>query len=246
MQREKKIDVQQIENSGFEKSSVLLTNGEHELLNMGLNYVSPPERMPTDTFIAEVETTLSYCETDEETCASRNDVESTIANYNFSDAHRLCGTGKFQYALESLRQRRRESNIIITRVDKGDEAVILDMGEYVQCVESMLQGKSFAASTKAETRFNARAKKARLIIESCATIMNGCEKAQVRQSNLQFPRSCALPEIHRTCDTKLRTTPSAIQSPICITAKWLRAKFKNVSTACGFFTDGYTRIYQSC
>lgn len=233
-QRDRERNVQQIENFVINKSSVKLTNEEIEYLNMGLNFALPPRKMPIDTIIADVETTLSYCETVEESYAIRNEVETAITNYNFKQAHRHYNNKGFANALKSLKQKQRENSIIITKADKGNKTVILDRDDYIRRVGAMLQNDAFVLVDRPEAKLNTWMREARSTVQSCNTIMELRERANVRQSNYQFPRLYALPKIHKPGELKFRPISSDIQSPNYKIAKWLCAKFKRFQQPRGF------------
>lgn len=114
---QKKEKVQPIEDFVINKSSTQLSNQEIELLNMGLKFALPPCNFPIDSIIADVETTVSMCDTEEIADAIRNEAENHIKTFKFDQSNKCYQNNKFTKASKALKKKINEDNIIITKAD---------------------------------------------------------------------------------------------------------------------------------
>ena len=133
-------------------SNRTLTEGEEEVLALGLNYAVTPKEIPTLDIIAATEATAFHL--DEETAQQLRLGVSSVLKSAKPPRENL--TGKLHKAIRSLR---RDKDIIILPADKGNATVVMNRSDYTAKMESLLEDPAYKKlkcnpTTRVETRIS--------------------------------------------------------------------------------------------
>ena len=134
--------------------------------------------------------------------------------------------------MDTLRDLRRNDNIVITRPDKGNGVVVMNKKDYVQKMTSILsQEDKFQRIGKAETcdttLLQERALQAFLLRQQKAGKISKGVYERVRPVGASRPRMYGIPKIHKD-GTPLRPILSMVNAPQHELAKWLAEVLKPV------------------
>lgn len=239
----KKCDVKLIDDFVVNKSTTQLTQDEHDLLNMGLNFAIKPKTTPLEQIIAEVETTIDSLETEEQNAIRRNvskAIDSLSTYVKPSNNH----SKKHQESLKSLRNKMKNNNIIILKSDKGNKVVVMDRSDYMKRVNTLIDNDSYVKVNKAQTKLNNWMAKVKLSTSECKTILSEAERSNLLPSNFSTPKLYALPKIHKEGPLKMRPICSGIGSPSHKLASWLCDRFTKFQQPNGFYVKNTTNFVE--
>ena len=117
-------------------SNRVLTEGEKDVLALGLNYTITPKQIPTLDIIAATEATASHL--DEETAQKlRLEVSSVLISARPPKKNL---SGKLQKAIRDLR---RDKDITILPADKGNATVVMDRSDYTTKMADLLEDPAY-------------------------------------------------------------------------------------------------------
>ena len=211
----------------FNLTDIELTDIEKDVLCRGLNFGIPPH-LVREEIEAEFELCWKQLETVPTTDDRRRECKTALANeaqkYVNAKVDRTGYTLNKEH-LQTMKQLKKNKNIVISRPDKGSGVVILNRKDYVQKMEDVLSQKDkFELIGNAEendtTIQQERALQAFLLRARKNGHISKEEYDRVRPVGSCRPRLYGVPKIHKP-GAPLRPILSMVNAPQQELAKWL-------------------------
>lgn len=130
--------------------------------------------------------------------------------------------------LGKIKKKIKEENLVITKADKGNTAVILKK-DYIQRVEDFLNTNNFEVLDK--FNFNNFISMIKTNIKNCTLLFDEIEQKSLIVNNPQIPRLYGLMKLQKSHDLNnipIRPVVSNINTPVQLLAKHLNCYLKNL------------------
>lgn len=199
-------------------SSQVLSEGEEQFLNKGLNFALPNKTIPVVDIISELEVAISTIPREDQNTvrtASKKILQKCIAT------ERRNKNDKSAIILRSLKNK----DCVYVKADKGNALVILDREDYISRVENLIcEGPYVEVKKNPLPTLDRKANEIRL---GLSKVFNKNLQFKLKISNPRIPRLYALPKIHKE-GNKMRPIVSNINSPLENISKWLVDEFNKI------------------
>lgn len=218
---------QLIDNFVVNMSSKNLSNDELKLLNKGLSFIPPPEKLPTEDLCADIMASTRYLPID-----TKNDIDHhayQIMKETINESYENPRAEKMHKTIKSLRNKK----LIITKADKSNNVLIYDEPEYARLVLKTINSGPYTEIQ--ENPLKGMVKMVNDTLEKHAHILCNDPSRELRHwkvSNPTVPRLYALGKNHKPPDEdgdiKMRPIASNINAPTETIAKKLSKIFNSL------------------
>ena len=193
-----------------------LSDNEQRALERGLNFADCPSKIPTDRFVAGVETALRRCKYDQKVEHARSAVASILRKARPPKANTT------SVERQALRELQKNTQITILPADKGNLTVILDTDEYERKAQDLLGNHPFRKVSRNPTRRNEKRVNDGLkrLVDKGAVDKETYDKLCVPGCGSQPPRFYGLVKVHKP-DRPLRPVVSAVGSATYKLSKYI-------------------------
>ncbi|XP_041484607.1 uncharacterized protein LOC121431166 [Lytechinus variegatus] len=191
-----------------------LTQAEHKVLSLGLNFAVAPKKIPFSDIVQQVEPKLRFLSKE-----AANAIRLKVTNA-LSDA-KPPKQNLSKQERSAIRDLRRNQAIHILQADKGNATVIMDQDAYDDKIEEILQDKdTYSKLNRDPTQANERKINQQLLTLHRSDALPKALYFQLRSSSAKSPILFGQPKIHKP-NTPLRPIISTRGSPCYNTARHL-------------------------
>lgn len=205
-------------------SSVEFSYDQLEILNKGLKYRPPPEKIPLDTVAVQIESSIERCQERVKQWA-REEVRPHIVQQEKRSIKQF-----------TIINELKKKDVVYSNPDKGKGVVIMNKEDYLGAVKAHItegpyELQKFRGAFPVD-RLQASVKE-KLKVMCDGGLISEEQKRKFVVSNPRMPRMSGLPKIHKP-GVQIRPVVTTIDSPTSKIAHWLVKKFRT-----------YTK-FQSC
>nr|XP_054772286.1 uncharacterized protein LOC129280268 [Lytechinus pictus] len=191
-----------------------LTQAEHKVLSLGLNFAVAPKKIPFSDIVQQVEPKLRFLSK-----AAANEIRLKVTNALSDAKPPKPNLSKEEHS--AIQDLRRNQAIHILQADKGNATVIMDQDVYDDKIEDILQDKdTYSKLNRDPTPANERRINQQLLTLHRSEALPKALYFQLRSSSAKSPILFGQPKIHKP-NTPLRPIISTRGSPCYNTARHL-------------------------
>nr|XP_054753538.1 uncharacterized protein LOC129259262 [Lytechinus pictus] len=191
-----------------------LTQAEHKVLSLGLNFAVAPKKIPFSDIVQQVEPKLRFLSK-----AAANEIRLKVTNALSDAKPPKPNLSKEEHS--AIQDLRRNQSIHILQADKGNATVVMDQDVYDDTIEDILQDKdTYSKLNRDPTPTNERKINQQLLTLHRSDALPKALYFQLRSSSAKSPIPFGQPKIHKP-NTPLRPIISTRGSPCYNTARHL-------------------------
>lgn len=199
------------------KSNEDFTYDQMTLLNKGLKYCPPPNKIPCDELAVSVETVLQKC-SNETKAIVRNNFQATITKQKTKYSNE-------QNIIKELKQK----EVVYSYPDKGKAVVIMNKNEYMKAVQDHIDSGPYSiCKVRSQIPVDSIQSQVKRNLVKMVSIglLDEDQKKKFLVTNPRIPRMYGLPKIHKP-GFQIRPVVTTIDDPTSKIASYLIKNFRN-------------------